>query len=441
MTIHQGIAVRGFSSIDVPDASIVASCVHCGLCLNECPTYRVLRVEMDSPRGRIQLVNAVQEGRLALDSPAFLKHTFQCLDCRGCETACPSGVKYGALIEAVRAQAVQADLLPTRRRFAQQVLRTVFRRLKLLRLAAQGLKLYQRSGLQTVVRRLGVLQRVAPALAAVEAMSPRVSDRFLQASDLSFVPAEGEVRHHVSFITGCIMGVAFADAHRASLRVLARNGCEIRIPEQQGCCGALHVHGGDREAARELARRNIEAFEVHEDDAIIINSAGCGSTLKEYGELLADDPVYAARAEAFSARVKDFSEYLHEIGPRTPTGAIAERVVYQDACHLVHAQGISQQPRDLLRAVPGIELVEMENSTICCGAAGLYSVTDTEISLSILGERLDALEATGATIVVSANPGCLLHIQTGAQRRGLNLRVMHVAEFLDAAYDHEGSEA
>ena len=441
MTTHQGIAVRGFSSIDVPDASIVASCVHCGLCLNECPTYRVLRVEMDSPRGRIQLVNAVQEGRLALDSPAFLKHTFQCLDCRGCETACPSGVKYGTLIEAVRAQAVQADLLPTRRRVAQQVLRTVFRRLKLLRLAAQGLKLYQRSGLQTVVRRLGVLQRVAPALAAVEAMSPRVSDRFLQASDLSFVPAEGEVRHHVSFITGCIMGVAFADAHRASLRVLARNGCEIRIPEQQGCCGALHVHGGDREAARELARRNIEAFEVHEDDAIIINSAGCGSTLKEYGELLADDPVYAARAEAFSARVKDFSEYLHEIGPRTPTGAIAERVVYQDACHLVHAQGISQQPRDLLRAVPGTELVEMENSTICCGAAGLYSVTDTEISLSILGERLDALEATGATIVVSANPGCLLHIQTGAQRRGLNLRVMHVAEFLDAAYDHEGAEA
>ena len=441
MTSHQGIAVRGFSSIDVPDASIVASCVHCGLCLNECPTYRVLRVEMDSPRGRIQLVNAVQEERLALDSPAFLKHSFQCLDCRGCETACPSGVKYGALIEAVRAQAVQADLLPTRRRVAQQVLRTVFRRLKLLRLAAQGLKLYQRSGLQTVVRRLGVLQRIAPALAAVEALSPRVSDRFLQASDLSFVPANGEVRHNVSFITGCIMGVAFADAHRASLRVLARNGCEIRIPEQQGCCGALHVHGGDREAARELARRNIEAFEVHEDDAIIINSAGCGSTLKEYGELLADDPVYAARAEAFSARVKDFSEYLHEIGLRTPTGAITERVVYQDACHLVHAQGISRQPRDLLRAVPGTELVEMENSTICCGAAGLYSVTDTEISLSILEERLDALEATGATVVVSANPGCLLHIQTGAQRRGLNLRVMHVAEFLDAAYDHEGSKS
>ena len=210
---------------------------------------------------------------------------------------------------------------------------------------------------------------------------------------------------------------------------------------QHGCCGALHAHGGEREAARELSRRNVEAFEIHEDDAIIINSAGCGSTLKEYGELLADDPEYAARAEAFSVRVKDFSEYLHEIGMRTPTGAIAERVVYQDACHLVHAQGISRQPRDLLRMVPGTELVEMENPTICCGAAGLYSVTDTEISLAILEERLDALEATGATVVVSANPGCLLHIQTGAQRRGMDLQVMHVAEFLDAAYGHEGSKA
>jgi glycolate oxidase iron-sulfur subunit len=441
MTVVQGSVPRGFSSVDAPDASIVASCVHCGLCLNECPTYRVLRVEMDSPRGRIQMVNAVQDERLALDSAAFLKHTFQCLDCRGCETACPSGVKYGALIEAVRAQTVQASLLPTRRRLAQLVLRIVFRNLKFLRLAAQGLRIYQRSGLQTLMRRLGVLQRVLPPLAAVEALSPRISDNFLQASDLSFVPAEGEVRHRVSFVTGCIMAVAFADAHRASLRVLARNGCDIRIPEQQGCCGALHVHGGDREAARELARRNIHAFEVHDEDAIIINSAGCGSTLKEYGELLADDPLYAARAEAFSLRVKDFSEYLHEIGPIVPTRSISERVVYQDACHLVHAQGISRQPRELLGAVPGIELIEMENPTICCGAAGLYSVTDTEISLAILNERLDAIEATGATVVVSTNPGCLLHIQTGAQKRGLNLRVMHLAEFLDGAYDHQCLES
>ena len=427
-------ARRGFSAVDAPDASILSTCVHCGLCLNECPTYRVLRVEMDSPRGRIQLIDAVQDGRMALDSPAFLRHTFQCLDCRGCETACPSGVKYGALIESVRAQTVQAKLLPTRRRIAQTVLRVVFPRPKLLRLAARGLWVYQRTGLQALVRRLGFLRWISPTLAAVEALSPPVSDRFLQASDLRFVPAYGERRHSVAFITGCIMSVSFAEAHRASLRVLARNGCDVHIPEHQSCCGALHVHGGDRETARELARRNIDAFDAAEYEAIIINSAGCGSTLKEYGELLADDPGYADRAHAFAGRVRDLSEFLAEIGAAPPAGSISERVIYQDACHLVHAQGVSQQPRELLAAVPGVELVEMERPTVCCGAAGLYSVTDTDISLAILEERLDAIEATGATTLVSANPGCLLHIQSGARRRGLDLKVMHVAEFLDRAY-------
>lgn len=424
----------GFSAEDAPDRSILSTCVHCGLCLNECPTYRVLRVEMDSPRGRIQLIDAVHDGRMALDSPAFLRHTFQCLDCRGCETACPSGVKYGALIESVRAQTVQAKLLPTRRRIAQAVLRLVFPRPKLLRLAARGLWVYQQTGLQALVRRLGVLRLIAPSLAAVEALSPPVSNRFLQAADLRFVPAYGERRHSVAFITGCIMSVSFAEAHRASVRVLARNGCDVHIPEHQSCCGALHVHGGDLETARDLARRNIDAFDSADYEAIIINSAGCGSTLKEYGELLADDPRYAARAHAFAERVRDFSEFLAEIGAEPPAGAVKARVIYQDACHLVHAQGVSQQPRDLLAAVPGVELVEMENPTVCCGAAGLYSVTDTDISLAILEQRLDAIEATGAKVIVSANPGCLLHIQSGARRRGLDLTVMHVAEFLDKAY-------
>ncbi len=429
-----GSGRRGFSAVDAPDASIVSTCVHCGLCLNDCPTYRVLRVEMDSPRGRIQLIKAVQDGRLALDSPAFLNHTFQCLDCRGCETACPSGVKYGALIEAVRAQTVQAGLLPRRRRIAQAVLRVVFRRPRLLRLAARGLWLYQRLGLQTLVRRLGILRLAAPPLAEVEALAPPMSARFLQASDLRFVPAEGERRQRAAFVTGCVMSVAFAEAHRASLRVLARNGCEVHVPEHQGCCGALHVHGGDRATARELARRNIDAFDSSGGEAVVINSAGCGSMLKEYGELLADDPVYAERAHAFAARVRDLSEYLVEIGAAAPAGALRGRVVYQDACHLVHAQGVSRQPRDLIAAVPGVELVEMTNPTICCGAAGLYSVTDTAVSLAILEERLDAIEATGAATVVSANPGCLLHIRMGARRRGLQLEVLHLAEFLDRAY-------
>ena len=426
--------IRGVSSTDAPDASIVGSCVHCGLCLNECPTYRVLRFEMDSPRGRIQLIKAVQNGEIALDSPAFLTHTFQCLDCRGCETACPSGVRYGALIEAVRAQTVQADLLPPRRRIAQVVLRVMFRRVQLLRLAATGLRLYQRSGLQTIVRSLGLLRRLAPPLAKIEALAPQMSSTFLQAKDLRFVPSEGKSKHRVSFVTGCLMSVAFADVHRASLRVLSRNGCDIDIPEHQQCCGALHMHGGDRETARELARSNIDAFNNSENQPILINSAGCGSALKEYGELLADDPQYSERASIFSKRVKDLTEFLSELGIHSPRKSYPERVVYQDACHLVHAQGISQQPRDLISSIPGVKLVEMENPTICCGAAGLYSVTDTDISLRILEERLDAIEASGATTVVSTNPGCLLHIENGAQRRGLDIKVLHIAELLDQAY-------
>ena len=434
MTVETPAAVQGFTDVDAPDPSIIASCVHCGLCLNECPTYRVVRQEMDSPRGRIQLMKGVAEGHIALTSDAFLTHTFRCLECRACETACPSGVQYGPLIESVRSQTTQAGLLPTRRRVADLVLRHVFTRPRALRWAGYGLRLYARSGLQWLMRRSGLLRLAAPGLAEVERLSPPVSGRFLQASDLRFVPAEGPTRYRVGFITGCLMALSFADVHRASLRVLARNGCEVHIPEHQVCCGALHVHGGAREAGRQLARRNIEAFEAGGYDAIVINSAGCGSALKEYPELLAGDHKYHARAEDFASRVKDFSEFLAELDLDRDFGSIDERVVYQDACHLMHGQGISSQPRELLAAVPGVELTELERPTVCCGSAGLYSATDTGLSLQILDEKLDEIEGSGANTLVSTNPGCLLHIAYGARARGLDLRVVHIAEFLDEAY-------
>jgi len=427
----------GFSTHDTPDPATIATCVHCGLCLNECPTYRVLRLEMDSPRGRIQLTKAVSDGHMSLTSPTFLKHTFRCLDCRACETACPSGVKYGEIIEDVRAQTVQAGLLPRARRIADLVLRHVFTRPRALRLLGQGLRLYQRSGLQWLVRRSRVLHTLAPPLARLDEMSPPMSAQFLQAADLRFVPAEGERRHRVAFLTGCIMSLSLAEAHRASLRVLARAGCDVHIPEHQQCCGALHVHGGARETARDLARRNIDAFEADTFDAIVVNSAGCGSTLKEYGHLLAGDPTYGERARAFVAKVRDFSEFLAEIEAPGGSAAVEREVVYQDACHLVHAQGITQQPRDLIGAIPGVTLVETANPTLCCGAAGLYSATDTEVSLQILDEKLDAVQATGARTIVSGNPGCILHLRTGARRRGLDLEVVHLAEFLDTAYATE----
>ena len=437
MSVATPAARVGFSEHDAPDPATIATCVHCGLCLNECPTYRVLRLEMDSPRGRIQLTKAVSEGHMSLASPTFLKHTFRCLDCRACETACPSGVKYGEIIEDVRAQTVQAGLLPRPRRIADAVLRHVFTRPRALRLMGQGLRLYQRSGIQALMRRSRLLHTLAPPLARLDEMSPPMSARFLQAGDLRFVPAEGERRHRVAFLTGCIMSLALAEAHRASLRVLARAGCDVHLPEHQQCCGALHVHGGARETARDLARRNIDAFETDAYDAIVVNSAGCGSTLKEYGELLAEDPAYRDRAHAFAAKIRDLSEFLVEIEAPGGSAAVERDVIYQDACHLVHAQGISQQPRDLIGAIPGVRLVETANPTVCCGAAGLYSATDTEVSLQILDEKLDAIQATGTRTIVSGNPGCILHLRTGARRRGLDLQVMHLAEFLDGAYAAE----
>ena len=426
-----------FSKRDAPDPATIATCVHCGLCLNECPTYRVLRLEMDSPRGRIQLTKAVSEGQMSLASPTFLKHTFRCLDCRACETACPSGVKYGQIIEDVRAQTVQAGLLPMPRRIADFVLRYIFTRPRALRMAGIALRMYQQSGLQWLLRNSRILKVLAPSLARLDDMAPAMSGQFLQASDLSFIPAEGEQRHRVAFLTGCIMPLSFADAHRASIRVLSRAGCDVHLPEHQQCCGALHVHGGAREAARDLARQNIDAFQAVNPEAIVVNSAGCASALKEYGELLDGDPIYGPLAHAFAGKIRDFSEFLVEIGGGSEPSHLDRDVVYQDACHLVHAQGISQQPRDLIGAIPGVNLVDIANPTICCGAAGLYSVTDTEVSLQILDEKLDAIQATGASTVVSGNPGCILHLRTGARRRGLDLQVMHIAELLDSAHSED----
>ncbi len=361
----------GFSDVEAPDPRLINTCIHCGLCLNECPTYRLLRMEMDSPRGRIQLIKAVDESRLSLTEESFAKHIFLCLDCRGCETACPSGVQYGPLVEAARAQLTVAGNVPTGIKVANVVLRHVFRSPGWLKLAAWLLRFYQRSGVQRVVRFTGILELLPGDLAKAEALTPVISDRFVAPDLIEFVPAEGEVRHRVAFLSGCIMSVAFSDVHDASLRVLASNGCEVVLPVGQVCCGALSFHNGDRETARDLARANVEAFEDHDVDAIVVNSAGCGSTMKEWGDILADDPGYADRANAVAAKVKDFSEWLAEIGIRTDLGAVNERITYQDACHLRHAQKIVDQPRDLIGSVPGVELVEMRNSVLCCGNAGI----------------------------------------------------------------------
>lgn len=430
--IEPGLRIS-FSGSTAPDRGLINTCIHCGLCLDECPTYRDLRVEMDSPRGRIQLIRAVDEGRLSLADESFRDHIYLCLGCRGCETACPSGVKYGSLLEAARTQMTDVGNIPRGLKVANFVLRNVFSRPGWLRALAAGLRFYQKSGLRSLVRRSGVLRRLPGSLEKSESMMPVMSGAFLNPKDLPLVQAEGERRFRVGFLTGCIMSVAFAEVHRASLRVLARAGCEVVLPPEQVCCGSLSLHAGDRLTARKAARRNIDVFDAAGLDAIVVNSAGCGSTMKEWGELLADDARYADRAHEMAGKVRDFSEWMAEIGVGAEAGRSKERVVVQDACHLNHAQGITRQPRDLVAAIEGVELVEMENPQLCCGSAGIYSALNPELAGRIRDEKLATIEATGASTVITTNPGCQGHIEAGLREAGSAVRIVHLAEFLDEA--------
>jgi glycolate dehydrogenase iron-sulfur subunit len=417
---------------DLLDKKLLKECVHCGLCLDYCPTYRVLGHEADSPRGRIYQIRQVYEGKLSADNPDFREHIYACLDCRACQTACPSGVQYGAIIEAARA--VSEPINPSEKTVGRAILGSVFTRPRLLDAAGLGLRLYQRSGLQYTLRKSGFLRLLPHRLREMESMLAPAQGGIRRWQAPQVTPAKGAVRYRVGFIEGCIMPQLFGDTNAATVRVLAANGCVVYSPPRQGCCGALQMHTGDRPTAQELARRNIDAFSGLGLDAIIINAAGCGSTLKEYGHLLADDPVYAERAEDFARRVKDVSEFLAGIELVKPTRSVPLRVTYQDACHLVHGQGIRNQPRQLLRQIPGLELVEMKDSDVCCGSAGIYNLTHPEISVQLLEQKMDNLLATGAQAVVAPNPGCTMQLAYGARRRGADLQFFHVVDLLDRAY-------
>jgi len=400
---------------DKPQQADLDRCVHCGLCLNACPTYRELRVEMDSPRGRIYQMVQVANGARVTDS--YREHIDLCLACRACETACPSGVKYGRLVEAARAEIEQRTHRPLSERLLRRV---VFNHILPsragLRIAALGMRFQQHVKLPG---RLGELASLAPRVESAP-FWPQIGRNF---------PAIGRKQHRIAFLSGCVANVFFARLNEATIRVLQRNGCEVAIPINQTCCGALHVHAGLREPARKLARRNIDAFLGGNFDAIITNAAGCGSTLKEYGELL-DDP----RADKFASLVKDVTEFLAAIDLDKNMGEIRETVTYQDSCHLAHGQKIRSAPRELLRRVPGLEIREMSMADSCCGSAGIYNILHTDMSLALLRKKMDAVNATGADRIVTANPGCMLQLRAGVDRWGRAQRVSHVVEVLDEAY-------
>ena len=421
----------GFSGADIPAYDDYAHCVHCGLCLNHCPTYKLWGLEADSPRGRIRQIVLVDQGRLPLGD-SFVKHIDQCLDCRACETACPSGVEYGKLVEAARSQIEQNYKRPFFSRLARNF---VFRQLlpypRRIAILARMLYLYQRSGLQSLARATGILKLLG--LADRERLLPPIDRKFFFSNLGRTYPAVGHRRARVALFAGCIAQVSFSALHEATIRVLTANGCEVVVPAGQTCCGALAAHAGVRDAARSLARTNLGVFLGEDFDAIITNAAGCGSTLKEYEHLFSDGTQDHAKAAAFQKKMRDATEFLANLGMTAHLSSLPLRVTYQDSCHLLHGQKIREAPRTLLRAIPGLELAEMSMADYCCGSAGSYNVTETQTSLELLSEKMKHARATGAEIIVTANPGCLLQMRAGAEIHSTGQEVVHVIELLDRA--------
>ncbi|MFZ3214594.1 MAG: (Fe-S)-binding protein [Candidatus Acidiferrales bacterium] len=425
------LTLSGFTAIDKPEYDDYSRCVHCGLCANNCPTYRLWGREADSPRGRIRQMALVDQGRLELGE-TFVTHIDRCLNCRNCESVCPSGVEYGKILELARAQIEQKYKRPLLSRIARDF---VYRRLLpypgRIAAAARGLKIYQRSGLAAVTRGSGILRLLG--LQDREKLMPRIDADFFFGELGKTFPAKGERRARVAFFAGCIAQVTFSELNRATIRVLQANGCEVVVPASQSCCGALAAHAGVRDVARDLARRNFEAFLADDFDAIITNAAGCGSTLKEYPHLFAaDDPAHA-RALQFTAKMRDVTEFLADLGLSAPLRPLPLRVTYQDSCHLVHGQKIREAPRQLLQAIPGLEYVEMPLADQCCGSAGVYNVTETATALELLDRKMDAVGQTKAQVIATANPGCILQLRAGTALRRTGQEVLHVVELLDRA--------
>jgi glycolate oxidase iron-sulfur subunit len=429
-------ALHLFSGPDTPEEQDLYKCVHCGFCLQACPTYLETGLETESPRGRIALMKAVNEGRLGL-TPAVFRHWDLCIQCRACEAVCPSGVPYGRLIEATITQVERHRKLPwMQRRMVDFILNSALPHQNRLTALVGAMRLYQQSGLQRFARKTKLLKLGPKGLVEMERSLPALPDSFFAAHG-QLVHSIGAPRAKVALLSGCLMPLFHGPAMRTVTRVLSRNGCDVSVPVGQVCCGAIHTHVGDLERARQLARRNIDAFTASRVDAVVVASAGCGIRMKEYGHLLRNDALYAEKAERFSAMVKDIHEYLVALPFVPPQGRLDYKVTYQDSCHLSHTQRITAQPRTLLRSIPGLTFVEMANSTQCCGAGGTYTISQRDFSLRLLDRKMAAVKETGTDVVATANPGCVIQLQYGTQRSGTSMRVKYVFELLDEAYSKE----
>ena len=425
-----------FSGPDAPEEADLYKCVHCGFCLQACPTYLETGLETESPRGRIALMKAVNEGRIGM-TESVVRHWDLCIQCRACEVACPSGVPYGSLIEATMAQVErkrEVGLIP--RLAAGLALNHVIPNQRFLQVTVGLARIYQKSGAQRLLRKSGLLRFVSGSLADMERSMPAASDRFFKAQGQVSSP-QSTVRSRVALLSGCVMPLFSGPEMEAVVRVLNRNGCEVVVPEGQTCCGAIHSHVGDLETTRSMARRNIDVFANAGVDAVVVASAGCGSRMKEYDHLLKDDDEYADKAREFVKTVKDVHEFLVDLPFEPPAAELDYRVTYQDSCHLGNAQRITSAPRQVLNAIPGVEFVELPGAGRCCGAGGTYTITEREFSLRVLSSKMDDFETTGADVLATANPGCLVQLQYGIEDRGLSADVKYVTDLLDEAYRME----
>lgn len=418
-----------FDSHHPPSQQIIDTCVHCGFCLPVCPTYVLWNEEMDSPRGRIYLMKMASEGKAEL-TPQWVGHFDTCLGCMACMTACPSGVDYGKLIEATRAQIERHHSRSLGEKLFRRLIFAMFTNPEWLRLMRWPLVAYQKSGLQWLLRHSGAHKLLPKQLRSMESILPRLPPSEALAE---VTPAQGTKRRSVGLLLGCVQREFFPQVNAATARVLAAEGCEVVAPRGQPCCGALLVHAGEEEAALTLARRTIDVFETAAVDTIVTNAAGCGSNLKEYGHLLRDDSHYAERAKAFAAKCKDISEVLAELKPRAPRNPLHFRVAFHDSCHLQHAQGVRLQPRSLLAQIPQLELLEIPEAAICCGSAGIYNLVQPDAANALGDRKAHLIADLKADVIASGNPGCILQLQSSLARFGRKIPVLHTVQLLDAS--------
>lgn len=423
-----------FDSKNPPNPQLIDACVHCGFCLSTCPSYRVIGKETDSPRGRIYLMDGINEGEIPL-SPAIAQHFDSCLGCLACVTTCPSGVQYDQLIEATRAQTERNHPRSLPEQLLRKFIFATFPYPKRLRVLLAPLLAYQKLGLQKLQRSLGWLEKLLPKqILAMESLLPNLTPQSFQDNFPEVIAAKGEKRYRVGMLLGCVQRVFLPEVNNATVRVLTANGCEVVVPKLQGCCGALSHHQGQEAQTLELAKQTIDAFADLHLDAILVNASGCGHTLKEYGHILKNDPDYAAKAALFSQKVKDVQEFLDRVGLTAKLSPLQDRplaIAYQDACHMLHGQKISLEPRRLLRQIPNVQLKESVDAALCCGSAGIYNILQPEVGHELGEMKVTNLTDTGAQLIASANVGCITQIRKHLKLQNKNTPLMHPMELLD----------